>query len=218
MIQDIQKNTVISEIADQGKGRAFVVIYEPSVYKTYANDLFNEISQSTRCILAEIPIVTATNSGELTAELIKFLESKNVRQASFVGFSDAASIILNLALYDLKLVRSMVLVDAATRPHPSKIQRIVDKIENLLPLGLPLRSHGKGFDAKSFLQRMRCPVLVVTTSYANLYTNSQVEIFKSGLPTAWSVDLNQSNQMHQLKELVIDFQQTPAKCPQKNIS
>ncbi len=218
MNTDSQKSAVISEIADQGKGRAFVVIYEPCVYKTYANDLFNEISQSTRCILAEIPIVTESNWSELTAELIKFLESKNIRQASFVGFSDAASIVLNLALYDLKLVRSMVLVDAATRPHPSKLQKIVDKIENLLPLGLPLRSYGKGFDAKSFLQRMRCPVLVVLSSYANLYTISQVEIFKTGLPTAWSVNLKQSNQMHELKELVIDFQQTPAKCPQKNIS
>lgn len=209
--------THITELHDLGKGRAFIIISEPSAYQTFAQDLFAEISQTTRCILLEVPVVTELNWKEITSSLLEYLLQKNIRQASFVGFSDAASIVLNLALNDLKLVRSMVIVDAATRAHPSVFQRIVNRVENVLPLGLPLRSYDKGFDAESFLQRMRCPVLVITSQQAGAYIRSQTEVFKTGLPTAWSLSLSGQNTAHELKDMILDFQQTPAKCPQKNV-
>jgi hypothetical protein len=206
----------ITELNDKGKGRAFIILSEPSSYQLFAKNLFDEIAEVTRSILLETPVVTESNWRELTASLLEYLNRKNIRQASFIAFSDASSIVLNLSLNELKLVRSMVIIDAATRPHPSFFQRLVDKLENFLPLGLPLRSYGKGFDAKSFLQRMRCPVLVITSHQAGHYIKTQTEIFKQGLPTAWAETLSDVNPAHQLQQMILEFQQTPAKCPQKN--
>lgn len=207
--------TAILELSDQGKGRSFILLSEPGLYRNISNCLAEEIAKGTRCINLEVPNINKDNWPDVTSDLIRFLELKSIRQASFVAFAGAASILLNLALIDLKLVRSMVLVDASTRPNPNIFQKFIDKVENFLPLGLPLRSYGKDFDSKSFLQRLRCPVLILSTINATNYINSEKELFKTGLPTAWAVSVSSENQVQQIHEAVMDFQKTPAKCPQK---
>lgn len=204
--------------SDSGKGRAFLIAYEENDYSEIAKTLGDKLSSQTRVILVKIASVTDDNWVSLSDQLRAVLTKCGVRQASFVGFASAASVIMNLALLELKLVRTLVLIDASTRPHPRLIDRIADRIERFLPLGLPLRSSGRGFDAKSFLQRLRCPVLVVATSRANNFLYSQAEVFRRGLPSGWVVKLNSQNEAEELTKEVLDFQQIPAKCPQKNVA
>ena len=216
ILQGMLSDRYISEIKDAGKGRAFVIVYESEIYKRMAELLSEEISASTRCLLLRSSEITDFNWREASAELQNFLLQKSLRQASFVAFAAASSLVMHMALCDLKQVRSLTLIDACTRPHPTLAQRFIDRVESFLPLGLPLRSKDKGFDAKAFLQRLRCPILVLVSSNAGLYARSQAEIFKKGLPTAWSLELGSANQSQELKELILDFQKVPAKCPQKN--
>lgn len=205
----------INELSDLGKGRAFVVLFESEEYRIPAETLFADIAKETRCLLVQTVLIDDANWQDIAQEFRKYLTEKGVRQASFVCLGAASAIVLDLALRDLKQVRSMVLVDACTRPHPTLLRRIVDRIEAYLPLGLPLRSRDQGFDAKSFLQRLRCPILVVTTERAGSYIRSQAGVFMAGLPTAWSVSFDQSQGAAKaLKEAVLGFQQVPAKCPQ----
>ena len=201
----------------RGQGRPFVILFEKgSLYQDLAKGLYQGLAGDGKFLLVESGPITNSNWEDLTRQLQKLFEDQGVRQASIVGFGAASSITQNLCLYDVKLVRSLVLVDAATRPHPRLIDRFVDRIEHALPLGLPLRSQGIGFDSKSFLQRLRCPILVVTTSAANAQLLKQAELLMQRLPTCWRAALSTETAISELVSLVSDFQSVKAKCPQKN--
>lgn len=209
-------------VLDSGKGRAFIITFEGDGYIELAEKLAKLLTIETRVVLVKIPKVTDYNWGTISESLRSVVSNCGVRQASFVAFAGAASVVMNLALLEIKLVRTLVLIDASTRPHPRFIDRIIDRIEQVLPLGLPLRSSGKGFDAKSFLQRLRCPVLVVISRLADHFIIREAEVFRKSLPSGWVVKLNCDNksscESDDLGRLVVDFQQIPAKCPQKNVA
>lgn len=201
---------------EQGKGRAFIVLYEENTYSDFASGLFGVLAQETRTLLVKSPVITNSNWAPLTISLQKLLLDNSIRQASFVCFSAASALVLNLCLLELKFIRTLVIVDACTRPHPTLLSRFIDKLENYLPLGLPLRSFSQAFDAKSFLQRVRCPVLVVTSSRAGAYLKFQAEAFHSQLPTGWVQNLSSQNEVQELNQHVLEFQKIQAKCPQGN--
>ena len=71
-----------------------------------------------------------------------------------------------------------MLVDATTRPHPSTWTRLITRIESLLPIGLPLRSSDVVFNGKPFLQRIRCPVLVLSTAQATPYQMAEAKVLE----------------------------------------
>jgi hypothetical protein len=204
-------------IAESGSGRSFIIIYEENDHSDLAGALFEALQKTSRALLIAAPRIDDNNWQSLTKLLLDLLEIKGIRQASFVSFSDASALVMNISLQDLKLVRTLVLVDAATRPHPSLFSRMIDRLERFLPLGLPMRSYSKGFDAKSFLQRIRCPVLVVTTQRASLFILKEAEILMSSLPSAWYCKLDTIDEVGQLNIQVMEFQKVPAKCPQKNM-
>lgn len=207
---------LITLVQDAGKGRAFVVLHEEGEYGEMAGQLHASLSAETRALLVRSSPITDSNWSDVTRAFREFLDKNSIRQASFVSFAAASSIVLNLCLTELKLARSVVLVDACTRPHPGWFDLLADRIENFLPLGLPLRSNSRGFDAKSFLQRIRCPVLTVLSRGAGPYVRSQASVFADGLPTGWSAELSGGDQVAELNRHVLNFQKVPAKCPQKN--
>ena len=65
---------------------------------------------------------------------------------------------------------------------------------------------------------MRCPVLVIATGRASSFIREEIKSLALRAPTAWSVMLSGpvERQIAELSETLINFQDTPAKCPQKN--
>ena len=208
----------ITIVDDRGKGRPFVLLHEAGSYSDLASGLLEAIAPVTRTVLLTSAAIGDRNWSELSEELIATLSQLAIRQASFVSFGAAGALIQHLALLEVKLARTIVFVDASTRPHPSAFARAVDFVERKLPLGLPLRSHSRGFDGRAFLQRIRCPVLVLTSSRASHYQRAQSELMMQNLPTAWSVDIaGVPSEGAALSSQVLDFQKVAAKCPQKNL-
>jgi hypothetical protein len=205
-------------VSDIGKGRAFLVVREENSYAEFAKKVSDELSRRTRVVVLESPIVRDTNWGELSGQLLAQLKELSIRQASFVGFGAACSLIQNVCLQDIKLVRTAVFVDAASRAHPSALARFIDRVERALPLGLPLRLKNQGFDAKPYLQRMRCPALVVTTETASPHIRNEAELLEAMLPTSWRLDISTSDAVDKLAEQILNFQEVPARCPQKNLA
>lgn len=208
-------NKNLSLIKEQGKGRAFVVFFERSTFTELTSHLFDALAQRSRTLLIECDPINDYNWQQLTAKLSELVTGHGLRQSSFVGFGPACALIQNLALNQLKLVRTMVLVNGTTRPHPTLSSRIIDRIERTLPLGLPFRSRSRGFDGRSFLQRIRCPALVVTNKEATPFLKSQAHELSTNLPTSWHVALSQIDEAKELADLVLEFEAVPAKCPQK---
>lgn len=203
---------------ESGTGRAFILLYDGAPYDRFVSLVFEAISAVTRTLLVRSPRINTGNWNALSGELIELLEYKKIRQASFIGFGAAGSLVQNVALRQIRLVRTCALVDAATRAHPSKMTRLIDRVERALPLGLPLRSYSRDFDAKPFLQRIRCPVLIITSAHASAHERAEADVLVAALPVAWKVELPAANEVEELAKLVLAFQDVPARRPQKNVA
>lgn len=203
---------------DRGSGRPFVLLYDSAAYAAYAGELAEALHVSTRAITIESVQITHENWEELASELKQVLLERGLKHASFVSFEAACSLVQYLCLMEPKQVRTLVMVDPSSRPHPTKVEKLIDRLEHALPMGLPMRSRTKGFDSKAFLQRIRCPALIVSSTRASAFLRREASIISAHSPTAWSVALNQKDEIGQLSALVSEFQSIPAKCPQKNVA
>ena len=204
-------------LADAGKGRVVCLLQERGSYHGFASTLARDFEKNARVVWVETDVIDTVSWLSISEELRAVFLSKAIRQASIVGLGAAGTLLQRLCLTEPKLVRTAVFVDAATRAHPSKASRMVDWLEEHLPLGLPLRLRQEGFDGKPFLQRIRCPSLVVTTALADDYLHSQAQALASHLPTAWRLRLSSPGEEDQLMQAVLDFYDVAARCPQKNL-
>ncbi len=203
-----------SALDNQKQGRPFLILYNSELEKLRAEKLYDSLAQKTRTVLIRLSEITENNWQDLTGQLLATYSSLGLKQASLVSFGAVGAIVQNLALVSPKSVRAMVLVDAATRPNPSAFQRIIDTVEQWLPMGLPFRSDVSGFDSRPFAQRLRAPVLVISTERSTPYLRAQASLLTQRLPTSWFFELSGDNAQDKLCELVLQFEEVPAKCPQ----
>lgn len=205
-------------LSDSGSGRTFITIVDDDAYLPFATAVVEKLSARARSVLLRSSAVTASTWEGLSETLSEKLSELNVRQASLVGMGAGATLVQNLALHQPKLVRTVAIVDASSRPHPSLWERCVDWIEEHLPFGLPLRLGSKGFNVKAYLHRLRCPVLVIATGRASTFIQEEIKSTALRAPTAWRVQLagTTESQIAELSDTLLTFQDTPAKCPQKN--
>ena len=200
---------------NKGKGRSFIILHEERRYSDFAHEVTEALSNKSKVVRIEIAIVNEKNWAKITKSLEACFDEEKIRQASIVAFGSASAIAQHLSLLSQKRVRSLILVDAETRPHPGAWSRVTDWLEKNLPLGLPLRSNSEAFDGKPFLQRIRCPVMVVTSPEADSYTLSEAETLLERLPISWGSKLSENNSADELARLAVEFQDIRAKCPQK---
>ncbi len=153
------------------------------------------------------------NVDQAAKKIVQLLDERDIRQATIVGLADSGAVAISLALSERKRIRRLVLVDAPVRPQISAIENIFSWIEGHLPLGLPFRRQSQGFDARSYLQRIRCPTLVVTTQHASSDIKSQAVHESQALATAWFKEINSPSEFI---SVISTFLEIPAKRPQKN--
>jgi pimeloyl-ACP methyl ester carboxylesterase len=209
----------IEVLSDKGSGRTFITIVDDESYLPFAKAVVDSLATRARSVLLQSSSVTAASWQELSEGLNETLSKLNVRQASVVGMGAGATLAQNLALIHPKMVRSLAIVDSSSRPHPTRFERIVDWFEERLPFGLPLRLGSTGFNVKAYVHRLRCPLLVIATSRASAFIREELKSLAERAPTAWKVVLSGpiDSQIADLSDALLTFQDTPAKCPQKNV-
>ena len=203
-----------------GKGRPMVILhFSGSAFEAAARELYNSLENSGQIHL--ISIKHFSDDWQIALDtLLQFLEQKGIRNASFAGFEDCTVLLQALILKRPKLVRSLILIDPATRARPTAFQEWISRVEHLLPLGLPFRSEIEGFDAEPFLQRIRCPLLLVLASKTDAYKKEQLEKISQRAPTSFFVEIDASHPLEfnrKLHDSILQFFEIPAKSPQKNI-
>lgn len=213
-----EPSTDIRVLADTGSGRAFITVVDEEAYLPFATAVAEKLAQRARSVLVMSSAVSAASWQELSRCFNEKISELNIRQMSLVGFGAGATLVQNLALHQPKLVRSLAIVDSSSRPHPTRWERCVDWLEEHLPFGLPLRLGTTGFNVKAYLHRLRCPLLVISTSKASGFIQEEARSMSLRAPTAWRVSLlgSPDSQIAELSETLLAFQDTPAKCPQKN--
>jgi hypothetical protein len=194
-------------------GRTFVILSELGAYLQPSQLAFDALCNSSKVIKLSSSAIQTSTWEDLADQLQQVLSASGVRQFSFVAFGDSSALAQNLYLRDPKSVRAMILVGATYRPHPTLIEKSIDWLESRFPLGLPLRSEGKQFNSLSHLQRIRCPVLLITTESSSMFEVAQAKDAAVRMPTSWHVQLEN---LDDLADIVAKFQETPAKCPQKS--
>ncbi len=209
----------IQIIATHGSGRTFVVLYEHgSAYEQDAKLLAEKLSTTAKVLVLASPVVSAIRWQAIARQLEQLIDAQKMRQASYICFGDAGVLAQHLYLRTPKLVRSLLLIDATSSPHPTRVERFIDSLETYFPLGLPLRSESKTFNARSHLQRIRCPVLRVTTAKATSFLREQSMADALAMPTAWFCDIAEEyptqDESTVLALIAEQFQEIPAKCPQ----
>jgi pimeloyl-ACP methyl ester carboxylesterase len=213
-----ENDNQIKMISDTGSGRTFIAIIDDEGYLPFARAVVDKLSARARCVLLISPSVTALTWESLSASLSGVLSNLNIRVASVVGMGAAATLAQNLALNEPKVVRTLAMMDSPSRPHPTWWERVVDRIEEVLPFGLPLRLGARGFNVKSYIHRLRCPVLLIASGKAGQFVRGDLRTSAAKAPTAWSVQLDgsQDQQIEALSSALLEFQDIAAKCPQKN--
>lgn len=192
------------------------MVYDGPSYAEYASRVSESLRPGARVVLVETPPVDDRCWSRVAEELRELLRQAGLKHASFVCFEATCALVQFVCLNEPKQVRTLVMVDPSSRPHPRLIDKIVDRLERSLPMGLPLRSRRDVFDSKAYLQRLRCPTLIVSTAKANAYLEREAGIMAGQSPTAWAMKLKTSDEPAEISSLVTQFQSIPAKCPQKN--
>lgn len=201
-----------------GSGRTLLVLREQGRYEALARATATAAQARNSVVALEVPHLSHRTFEQTLSALHELLKNRSLRQASWIAFGAATSLVQQVAIFTPKLVRAAVLVDAATRAHPTRFEQFISKIERWLPLGLPLRQRTLEFDAQPFLHRMRCPVLLVQSPESSeLQRQSAAELTRYA-PTAWSTHLTSNDHAAELCQLVEEFSQVPARAPQKNVA
>jgi pimeloyl-ACP methyl ester carboxylesterase len=206
-------------LLDTGSGRVFVTIFDDDAYEGMGRAIAEKLSATSRSILLRSAAVTGGTWEGLSEVVGEELQRLGIRQASLIGLGAGATLAQNVTLATPKLVRSLVLVDATSRPHPSRHERFVDWVESKLPFGLPLRLGNAGCNVQAYLHRVRSPVMVAVTRRADAFARADSKTFGRMVPTAWQIHASGSSEeeeITQLTEAIVAFQEVPAKCPQKN--
>ena len=211
--------TSVQVLSDIGSGRSFVTIVDDDRYAELVNSVAGQISRRARSVVLRTSAIQADNWSAIAKDMKDVLSSLGIRQSSFIGVGSCAALAEDLALSAPKSVRSLVVIDSPLRPHPTMWERLVDALERRLPFGLPLRLGSKGFNVRSYAHRLRCPVLTVATKRATPFVKSELAALGALAPTAWHLSLRgttEADEATELCDIVVGFQDTPAKCPQKN--
>lgn len=205
-----------SEIAaEKGRGRATVVISDAAEEAT-ARALFEQLDSERHTMLVRLPAAALLEWQAASRALLGMLKGRGIRQASFVSFGRASETVLSCCLEESRAVRSVLLCNGTARLGEHWLDDMLERLETALPMGLPFRTRVKGFDARPFLQRIRCPVLIALSGEASSVVTRQAALLAGSIPTSWLLRISDSGLAESLASLIQDFEQVPARCPQKN--
>lgn len=198
---------------EMGTGRPFVVCRIAGEYEELLSGVCEQLSQRNKVYVVSFPKITHSNWQPLAEELENLFQESRIRQPSIISLGECCVPVQCYLLDDYVKVRRLVLVEATTRPEYGLKERVADKIEELLPLGLPLRLSSVGFNARPYLQRLRCPTLVACFLNSSEKQKSESVVLANSIPTAWSSEVGD---VGALVEAIEAFENVEPKASQKN--
>jgi hypothetical protein len=142
------------------------------------------------------------------------VESLGLRHVHLVAVDEATPAAQFLAISRPALVASLLLGNPQFRARSSVIERLVQFLEQLLPLGLPLRTGKDRFFSAAYLQRIRCPVLVVWDR-PQTEKGSHASTLVSQLPLGWEVVLDRGDGGASIQDMVNTFREVRVRCPMR---
>lgn len=196
---------------DEGAGRTVVVLYTEDCYRDHAVALELSLAPARRVVRIKTAPVDDGSRQRVTSAFAEALAERQIRHAHIVAFGSATIPVQAFCLAQPKVVRSLILVDGRSRVPRAPSKQILDRLESSLPLGFPFRNPSGTFDSRAFLQRVRCPVLLLASPSADDTIREEQRLFAKLLPTCWYHILDSG----ELAVAIERFLEMPVRCPQK---
>lgn len=150
---------------------------------------------------------------DITEELISAATAANLRRLTLLGIDWGGSVVVQYCSDQPRNMRRALFWNARARLRRTSMDRVVEWIEQYLPLGLPLRPLSKAFDPRPILHRVRCPALVIVEESSDESLIAESEFLGARIPNAWVKKIKIQNLAAEFEE----FLEVPTKQPQKNL-
>ncbi len=148
---------------------------------------------------------------EYAKACIELFKENKIRSISLVGIDNGAALAQAIAVRTWRILRRLVLIDAVTRVNLSFSEKLLNRIESCLPLGLPLRKKSNAYDSRPELHRIQCPTLIFRSDLNDSFLDYQADLLNQSIPNSWMKKLENKSKL--VRE-ILDFEKIPAKRPQ----
>lgn len=214
------------QLSHLGTGRrnspALLVITGRSIALSTAERWARSLGEEYALYVVSDELPRPENVEEFAEALMRTCRNEGLRRLTVLGIGRGGSVALAFAICATRMVRRLVVINTTSRMAPGLFDRSIDWIEEVLPLGLPLRTLSKAFDARPMLHRIHCPALVLTTPSARPFVSEQAKLLAGRIPNAWGKHLSdkpldaEHRLSDELRGTLRNFLQVPVKRPQKN--
>lgn len=210
---------------DEGSDEQSTILYLPSTSLSTerAKKAVGMLAHRCRTFVASGELPSLESVSQCVADLAHKLEELRLKRLTVIGMGAGGAISQALAVRASRVVRRLILVDPTVRISPGLGTRVVDRLESFLPLGLPLRKASNDFDARAFLHRIHCPVLVLVSAGAGEFVREQSRVIVRRVPNGWlrqieTEALTGDLLTSEVERCVEAFFEVPTKRPQKNLN
>lgn len=144
---------------------------------------------------------------------IDLFKENKIRSISLVGVDSGGALAQAVAVRTWRILRRLVLVDSVTRVNTTFFEKVLNRVESFLPLGLPLRKRSNAYDSRPELHRVQCPTLIFRSKDSSADTSSafldyQANLLNKSIPNSWMKRLENKSEL--IKE-ILEFEKVPAK-------
>lgn len=155
---------------------------------------------------------------QTSVQLEAALSDRGIRHCPIIGIGESALMVHHFAVFRPKICQSIILIDPVFQISETRMTRLVNWIEHILPLGLPLRMGTDSFISAPFLHRIRCPTLVINTNGEGSNQGDAISSMTRRIPNGWFRQLGLEAPDADLVESISSFLPVRHRCPMRRIA
>jgi len=194
---------VLTRLSNSAGPNTVILVGPDSLFLRNTLLQLNEIDLWTISELSPSPERISAAAEALEAQMA----SHNLKRITFLASSWGAPIVIQYAASFARNVRRVVLIDGRSRFERSLMEKAAEFLDQILPLGLPLRPLSKAFDPRPILHRLRCPTLILQSEGLE----DEAAFLGERIPNSWIENFSERS----FGERFRLFLDVPTKQPQK---
>ncbi len=228
MSQELHNNEllwreIIEEVESPDKDKSSILLIIPCE-KTFnlalAEKVAKDLANNFRVLVYNAALPNSLEVDSFSERVNTSLQNNKIKRVTIFAAGSASNLAIALSINFLGLARRVAFLDPELRMNSSLTERIIDKIESLLPLGLPLRPLNNHYDPRPALHRLRCPVYLVSSEKISLRSSSELSFMQKRIPNSIKkeIDYESKTLSEDIKNLLTALILQPVKRPQKNLA
>jgi hypothetical protein len=168
--------------------------------------------------LCVVPPESGLEWEQTSSQLESALAERGLRHCPIIGIGESALIVHHFAVFRPKICQSIILIDPVFHLAVTRLTRLVNWLERILPLGLPLRVGTDSFISAPFLHRIRCPTLVINSGEEGIEQEEAISSMTRRIPNGWFRRLGREAPEADLIESISSFLPIRHRYPMRRIA